>query len=313
MRKLILICLFLCAGIYELLAQEKVVSGKVLSDEGEPLPGVSILVKGSSTGTVTNIDGIYKLSIPEGSTLSFSFIGYLTQEVEVGNLSVVDVNMAIDTQQLSEIVVTALGVEREKKALGYSVQEIKGAPLVQSKENNIVNGLAGRVAGLTVNSSSGAPGASSRIVIRGNSSLLGNNQPLFIVDGIPIDNTQFSSSARSSTNSPSNGIRKGDEQRGGADYGNAIQDIDPNSIESISVLKGPTAVPLYGSRAQNGAIIITTKSGKGQKNIGISLSTSYSLQTPLRLPNFQNEYGQGGGGSFDYPGYLDVDESWGID
>lgn len=299
--------------LFGVQAQERTISGKVTSkDDNATLPGVTVMLKGTTTGTTTDMDGNYKLSVPaQGGVLVYSFVGMASQEVEIGTRSVVDLGMETDAQQLAEVVVTALGVEREKKALGYSVQELKGKTLTQSKETNIVNGLAGRVAGVTVNSSSGAPGASSRIVIRGNSSLLGNNQPLFVVDGIPIDNSQFSSSARNNTNEPSNGTRKGDEEQGAADYGNAAQDIDPNSIESLSVLKGPTAVALYGSRAQNGAIIITTKSGKGQKGLGISFNTSYSQQTPLRLPDFQNEYGQGSTGSRNYPEYLDVDESWG--
>ena len=314
MKKILLVSFaLLFALVANVQAQERAISGKITaSEDGAGLPGVNVLIKGTSVGTVTDFDGNYKLSVPaNGGTLIFSFIGFESQEMEIGSLSVIDVQLLADVKQLGEVVVTALGVEREKKALGYSVQEVKGKDLAQSKETNIVNGLAGRVAGLTVNSSSGAPGASSRIVIRGNSSLLGNNQPLFVVDGIPIDNTQFSSSARNSTNEPSNGTRKGDEEQGAADYGNAAQDIDPNSIESLSVLKGPTAVALYGSRAQNGAIIITTKSGKGQKGLGVSFNTSYSQQTPLRLPDFQNEYGQGGYGAVNYPDYLDVDESWG--
>ncbi|MDN5213512.1 SusC/RagA family TonB-linked outer membrane protein [Fulvivirgaceae bacterium BMA12] len=292
-------------------AQERTITGVVKDDSG-PVPGVNILLKGTTQGVVSDIDGIYKIIVPEsGGTLVFSSIGFVTEEVEIGNRSVINIALIPDVKQLSEVVVTALGVEREKKALGYSVQEIEGKELSKGREVNIVNGLAGKIAGVTVNSSSGAPGASSRIVIRGNSSLLGNNQPLFVIDGIPIDNTQFSSSARNNTNEPSNGIRLGDEEQGAADYGNAAQDIDPNNIESLSVLKGPTAVALYGSRAQNGAVIITTKNGKGQEGIGVTFSTAYSVQTPLRLPNFQNSYGQGGYGLVDYPDYLDVDESWG--
>ena len=311
-RKLLLCFIMLSAfAIGKSWAQSTVTGTVTDPEDGSPLPGVNVLIKGTGTGTITDANGVYSLSAASDAILVFSFIGYASQEVVVGSRSVIDLQLVTDARQLGEVVVTALGVEREKKALGYSVQEVKGDKLAQSKETNIVNGLAGRVAGLTVNSSSGAPGASSRVVIRGNSSLLGNNQPLFVVDGIPIDNTQFSSSARTNTNEPSNGTRKGDEEQGAADYGNAAQDIDPNSIESISVLKGPTAVALYGSRAQNGAIIITTKSGKGQTGVGVSFNTSYSIQTPLRLPDFQNEYGQGGYGNTDYPLYLDVDESWG--
>ena len=310
MKNYLLVFMF-CVFALSVQAQERTVTGVVKDDSG-PVPGVNILLKGTTQGVVSNIDGMYRILVPQsGGVLVFSSIGFVTEEVEIGNQSVINITLIPDVKQLSEVVITALGVERDKKALGYSVQELDGKEISEGREINIVNGLAGKIAGVNVNSSSGAPGASSRIVIRGNSSLLGNNQPLFVIDGIPIDNTQFSSSARNNTNEPSNGVRLGDEEQGGADYGNAAQDIDPNNIESLSVLKGPTAVALYGSRAQNGVIIITTKSGKEQEGIGVSFSTAYAFQTPLRLPNFQNSYGQGGYGAVDYPEYLDVDESWG--
>lgn len=314
--KLQVLCLSFLFSLFCLTqawAQNKMITGTVSnSADGAVLIGATVILKGTTTGATTNQRGTYSISVPsQGGTLVFSYYGFEGQEVEIGNRSVIDLSMTEEAQLLEEVVITALGVERETKALGYSVQELQGAELAQTKETNLVNSLAGKIAGVQITSSSGAPGASSRIVIRGASSLLGNNQPLFVVDGIPLDNTQFSSSPRNSTNEPSNGTRKGDEEQGGADYGNAIQDLNPDDIESLSVLKGPTAVALYGSRAQNGAIIITTKSGKGTKGIGISVSSNYSMQTPLRLPSFQNEYGQGGYGLVDYPEYLDVDESWG--
>ena len=294
-------------------AQDRTITGTVTdAEDGSSVFGATIVLKGTTRGVTSGENGIYRLQVPaQGGTLVVSFIGYEKQEIEIGSRNTIDIQLVSSVQVLDEVVITALGVERETKALGYSVQEIEGTELAQTKETNLVNSLAGKIAGVQITSSSGAPGASSRIVIRGASSLLGNNQPLFVVDGIPLDNTQFSSSPRNSTNEPSNGTRKGDEEQGGADYGNAIQDINPDDIESMSVLKGPTAVALYGSRAQNGAIIIKTKSGRAQKGIGIRLSSNYSAQTPLRLPSYQNEYGQGGYGLVDYPEYLDVDESWG--
>ncbi len=302
---------FLC--VTQVWAQERAVTGTVTAaDDGTYIAGATVILKGTNRGAATDDRGAYQINVPaSGGTLIFSFYGFERQEVVIGNQSVINVSMETAVQVLDEVVITALGVQRETKALGYSVQEVQGTDLAQTRESNIVNSLSGKVAGVQITSSSGAPGASSRIVIRGASSLLGNNQPLFVVDGIPLDNTQFSSSPRNSTNEPSNGTRKGDEEQGGADYGNAIQDINPDDIESMSVLKGPTAVALYGSRAQNGAILINTKSGKSGKGIGVSLSSNYSVQTPLRLPDYQNEYGQGGYGLLDYPEYLDVDESWG--
>lgn len=314
MRYKLLFCFLLTLGCsMQLWAQERSISGTITSSEdGSPLVGATVTLKGTNLGALTDENGKFNFKAPDGSnTLIVSFFGFQRQEVEIGNKSVINVSMVDAAQTLDEVVITALGVERETKALGYAVQEIQGIELAETKEANIVNSLAGKIAGVQITSSSGAPGASSRIVIRGASSLLGNNQPLFIVDGIPLDNTQFSSSPRNSTNEPSNGTRRGDEEQGGADYGNAIQDINPDDIESMSVLKGPTAVALYGSRAQNGAIVITTKSGKGTQGIGISVSSNYSVQTPLRLPDYQNEYGQGGYGLVDYPEYLGVDESWG--
>lgn len=312
-QKLLFIGMLLGLFCTQLHAQTRSVSGQVTSlEDKSPIPGVTVLVKGTTIGAFTDSQGKFKLEVPaEGAVLQVNFLGFRSMEVALGSSNSITIQMVSQDIALDEVVITALGVERDKKALGYSVQEIQGIELSESKETNLINSLSGKVSGVQITSSSGAPGASSRIVIRGASSLLGNNQPLFVVDGIPLDNTQFVSSPRNSSNEPGNGTRKGDEEQGGADYGNAIQDINPDDIESMSVLKGPTAVALYGSRAQNGAIIITTKSGKNQEGIGVSLSSSYSAQTPLRLPNFQNEYGQGGYGLVNYPDYMDVDESWG--
>lgn len=200
------------------------IDGQVSGEAGEPLPGVNVIVKGTSTGTVTDIDGRFSLNASnEAKTLVFSFIGYLTKEVDIGNSSTVDVELLTDSQQLSEVVVTALGIKREERSLGYSVQELNTQGLDEARETNIVNSLQGRVAGVQIAGASGNIGGSSRILIRGASSVSGNNQPLFVVDGTPIDNSNFNTEDTQKAN-------------GGIDYGNAAQDLNPDDIASISIL-----------------------------------------------------------------------------
>jgi TonB-linked SusC/RagA family outer membrane protein len=285
-------------------AQDRTLEGRVLDDAGIPLPGVSILLKGTSRGTVTNLNGMYKLNTnQETGVLVFSYVGFKTQEVAIGSQSVIDITLQADAAQLNEVVVTALGIEKEKKALGYAVQEVKGEALVQARETNLVNALSGKVAGVTVVGTPSGIGGSARITIRGDKSLnLGRNQPLFVVDGVPISNEQNGNSGR--------GMQD-------ADYGNGAAVVNPDDIASISVLKGANAAALYGARANNGVILITTKSGKGTKGIGISVNSNTTFDSPLRLPDYQNVYGQGLNGEF---GFVDgngggirdgVDESWG--
>ncbi|MCC9135961.1 SusC/RagA family TonB-linked outer membrane protein [Pontibacter silvestris] len=282
------------------VAQSRTVTGKVSSTEdGSALPGVSVALKGTTTGTITNIDGNFNLTVPaEGGTLVFSFIGMLQQEVPIGNQSSFDVAMAPDSKQLSEVVVTALGREVEKKSLGYAVQEVSGEDLNEARTPNLLNAMSGKVAGVQVTSTNGAPGSSSRVTIRGSSSIGSNNQPLFVVDGVPIDNGNYNSTTS-------------------IDYGNGAAAINPDDIASMSVLKGPAAAALYGSRGANGVILITTKNGKGTKGIGVSVNSNTSFETPFRLPDFQDSYGQGTKGDFKYVdgkggGVGDgVDESWG--
>jgi TonB-linked SusC/RagA family outer membrane protein len=308
MRKILFLSFFLLFGLtYQLHAQERIVAGKVTSaTDGGALPGVNVTVKGAAGGTITDVQGQYSISVPQSDAiLVFSFVGTQSQEIEVGNKNVINVAMRDDIKQLNEVVVTALGIEKEKRGLGYAVQDVKGEDLIQARESNVLNSLSGRVAGVQIVNSSGAVGASSRVVIRGNNSLRSNNQPLFVVNGIPIDN---------STNR--------NDGYGGVDFGNAASDINPNDIESISVLKGPAASALYGARAANGVILITTKSGKGAQGLGITFDHNSTFETPLRLPDYQNEYGQGypdskGVPQFSYVdgaggGLMDgVDESWG--
>ncbi|WKN45208.1 SusC/RagA family TonB-linked outer membrane protein [Tunicatimonas pelagia] len=287
------------------IAQGRIISGKVTSEEGgDPLPGVNVILKGTTQGTVTDIEGDFSLSVPsEDGILVFSFIGLESTEVVIGNQSTLNVTMSEDAQQLSEVVVTALGVEREERSLGYAVQEVKGEELTQARETNIVNSLAGKVAGVQVTGASGNIGGSSRVILRGINSISGDNQPLFVIDGTPIDNSNFNT-----TNT-----QRGS---GGRDYGNAIQDINPDDIESMSVLKGPSAAALYGSRASNGVILITTKKGTARKGIGVEINTNLTFENPYILPDYQNEYGGGYKQEFDlHEGQPVVnyaaDESWG--
>lgn len=309
---------FLLAGFWA-TAQDRPLSGVVTSaEDGQPLPGVSISVKGQTKGATTDAAGAFKLSVPSGSVLVFSYVGFTSMEVKVGNESTLNVQMAVSAKSLTEVVVTALGIERDKKALGYSVQELKNSELTQARPTNLVNALSGKIAGIQVTSSNGQPGASSRIMIRGANSIGGNNQPLFVVDGIPIDNGSYNTAASASATNTNNVS---------VDYGNGASAINPDDIDNISVLKGANAAALYGSRAANGVILITTKSGRGSKGVGISVNSNITFDKPFRLPEWQNGYGQGfskvnadgtfGGGVFEYVdgkggGINDgVDESWG--
>ncbi|MEN7549426.1 SusC/RagA family TonB-linked outer membrane protein [Rapidithrix thailandica] len=311
-KSILLICMvvmaFLCYCPVALgQNSDKVVSGTVKSaSDDNPLPGVNVLIKGTSIGAITDANGKYQLQVPSDNQqiLVFSYVGYATMEIAIGDRSVVDISMDEDAQELGEVVVTALGIERDKKALGYSVQELDGEELTKTKSSNVVNSLSGRVAGVQVTGSSGSVGASSRIIIRGNSSFNAENQPLFVIDGVLVDNSQPRKPSEQNTATVGN--------NDGADYGNAATDINPDDVASITVLKGPTAAALYGSRAQNGVILITTKSGKGTKGLGISYSGSYVAEKTLLLPDFQNSFGQGGYGAVDGTDYIAVDESWGL-
>ncbi len=302
MRKILLFGFLSAMVIGHALAQDRIVSGKVTAlEDRSPLPGVNVVLKGTSTGTVTNISGDYQLQVPSsGGTLVFSFIGLQSQEIEIGERSVVNVSMDQDIQQLGEVVVTGLGVEREKKALGYSVQEVKGSELTKTRQTNVLSSLQGKVAGAQITSSGGGLGSSSRVILRGPTSLLGNNQALFIVDGIPINNGS-AVNAQASGNIYDNIV----------DGGNRANDINPEDIESVSVLKGAAAAALYGSRAANGVIIITTKKGmaQGAKKTEVTLNSSYLWSQVYVLPRLQNRFGQGQFG--DNQGYLNDQESWG--
>ena len=264
-------------------AQSRTVSGRVIDKAtNEGLPGVSVIVKGTTNGTATNAEGQYSLNVAgEGGNLQFKNLGYVNVERSIGSSNTVDVAMDVDTKELNEVVVTALGVPREKRALGYAVSEVKADQVVQKSEPDVLRTLSGKVPGVNIISSSGVPGSSSRITIRGNTSLLGNNQPLFIVDGVPFDNSQTDSE---------------DQLVRGAGYSSRSADIDPNNIATINVLKGAAAAALYGSRAASGVIVITTKTGSGQrgpKGVQIGYTTGYSIEKIGGLPQYQNSFGAG--------------------
>ena len=299
-KRIHLFLLALAIGVIQGAAQVTTVRGIVTTEEdGEPVIGAAVIVKGTSLGTVTDVNGRFELSglPPSATRLLISYISLMAKEVAIAPQ--VSVTLKSDTHLLDEVVVTALGISREKKALGYTAQEVKQNALVQGKDNNLLNSLSGKIAGVRITNTQGDVG-SSRIVIRGETSIAGENQPLFIVDGIPVDNSQLN--ARSS----------------GRDFKNAIADLNPEDIKTLTVLKGPNAAALYGARAAHGAIVITTKGGdKRQKGIGITLHSSTQVSFVATLPEFQNLFGQGAGGRFSYvdgkgAGVNDgVDESWG--
>lgn len=246
------------------------ISGTVTSDSGEPLIGATVRTKGANQGTMTNNEGKFSFEVPdEITTLIVSYIGYETQEVEIAGRSVINVSLFEEVKSLDDVVITALGMKRDKKSLGYAVQDIEGESIQKTKELNVVNSLSGKIAGVNITQGGGnLGGGGARIVIRGETSLAGNNGPLFVIDGIPAGSN----------------------------------DVASDDIQSISVLKGPTAAALYGSRAAAGVIIITTKSGaNGQKNrVGADVNLSLAFQNPFILPKYQNEFGQGTGSIYRY-------------
>ncbi|PCJ95523.1 MAG: SusC/RagA family TonB-linked outer membrane protein [Flavobacteriaceae bacterium] len=262
-----------------MLAQSLTVSGTVTDSNGTPLPGVNVIEQGTSNGTSTDFDGNYSLNVSDGNAVvSFSYLGFSTQDVAINGQSTISVSLEEDAEMLGEVVVTALGIRKETKALGYSLTQVDGEELSTIKVPNAINSLQGKIAGVNITQNATGAGGSSRVVIRGASSLTGNNQPLYVVDGIPIGND----------NNGSAGLW------GGNDGGDGISSINPDDIESISVLKGGAASALYGSRASGGVIIVTTKSGKGQDGFGVEISSSVTFDAvDTSLQDFQTEYGQG--------------------
>ncbi len=294
-----------CGLLFFLSAQgQKTVTGTITdATTSEPLIGVNIQVKNTTKGTSSDVNGVFRLEeLNAEDILVFSYIGYMTTEETVGDRSSINANLK-EGVALTEVTVTALGIERATKALGYAAQEVDGKDISVVKTPNLLDNLTGKVAGVNITQGGSGVGSSSRIVIRGESSLSGDNQPLFVVNGVPISNAVGS-----------NGRSQGNLE---ADYGNGAAEISPDDIESVTILRGANATALYGSRAANGVVLITTKSGKGTKGIGVSISSSTTFERPLRIPEYQNKYGQGAGFNFEFvdgfgSGTNDnIDESWG--
>lgn len=300
---------FTCALICACLTAhaQRTVSGTILSGEDQsPLPGVNILLKGTTSGTISDSDGRYTINVTSDTdVIVFSFVGYTSQEVAVGSQAEINISLATDARTLSEVVVTALGIERDKKALGYAVQSVGNESLTTARETNVTNQLAGKIAGVTVVGSPSGVGGSARVTIRGERSLLiDKNQPLYVIDGVPISNGFTGASGRNNLE---------------VDFGNGASFLNPDDIESMTVLKGAAAAALYGSRAANGVIVIKTRTGKSTKGIGVEVNSNTTFETVLRLPEYQNVFGQGNGngGPFAFVnggggGLTDgTDEGWG--
>jgi TonB-linked SusC/RagA family outer membrane protein len=304
MRKLtLLLAMIGFIGLQGVFAQTSVTGTVTDADNGGTLPGVSVQVKGTSLGTVTDMDGKYSLQVPEdAAALIFSFVGMEPQEVAYTGQTVINVDMKTSALKLEEVVVTALGVSREKKSLGYATQEVQGDDLNQVARDNFINSMSGKIAGVQIKNNTNL-GGSSNIIIRGNSSLTQNNQALFVIDGVPVDNTLTNNSGQTTG-------------RSGFDYGNPASDINPDDIESINVLKGAAASALYGSRAANGVIMITTKKGsksaQGSQRIGVNINSSVTvgMVDKSTFPTYQTNYGAGYGPYYsggDYPGLGEED------
>lgn len=271
MRKVLLLFIWACLCSPVAFAQVRQLTGKVTAaEDGLGLAGASIIYKGTNVGTNADADGNFSFSVPDDGVLVISYVGFLIKEMPIGNQTKFDIKLDADTRQLAEVVVTAFGIEREKKALGYTVQEVKGSALTESRSTNVANALSGKIAGVRVQSN-GGPGSGSTIQIRGSSSVSGNNQPLIVIDGVPM------------------------EQTANKTWGGGISEINPDNIKEMSVLKGPNAAALYGSRAANGVILITTKNGQGTKGLGVDINSNITFERPWIKPDFQNTYGGGNG------------------
>ncbi len=293
MSKILKCLLFLFFG-YSAAAQTRQLNGVVNDPSNQAVASATLKVKGGTATTTTNAEGKFSFSVPVGSiVLQVSSVSFEPMEISVsGSDNNISISLVLSNNSLDEVVVTALGVKREKKALGYSVQEVGGKNFTEARENNLVNSLSGRVAGLQLYKTGNGPTGSTRIVIRGNNSLGGNNQPLIVVDGIPMDNYQTANNQG---------------EYGSFDGGNGISDINPDDIETLTVLKGPAAAALYGTRGGNGVILVTTKKGAARKGLGIKYSTNYVIDNPLLYTDNQSEYGQGANGIFD----VKSQSSWG--
>jgi TonB-linked SusC/RagA family outer membrane protein len=304
MKQTLLLLICLCFVTAVAGAQDRTITGTVTGKDGSALTGAVVQVKGTSIGTFTKAGGKYKITAPgSASALIFKLVGKKTKEVTIGSSDVIDVVLEEDAVHADEVVVTAIGLERQQKELGYSLQGVSGDALVQSRESNVVNAISSKVAGVQVINSSGSPGGSSYIRIRGSQSITGNNQPLFVVDGIPIDNSQNYSG------NPDNGENN---LLSSVNFSNRAIDLNSDDIENISVLKGPAATALYGIRAAGGAVLITTKKGRPSvgERVNVNLTTSVGFDQVNKLPELQTQFSQGGGGRYSAPA-PGASRSWG--
>ncbi len=274
-------------------SQKIKVTGVVEDAEG-PVIGASVIEKGTSNGTATDLDGNFTLMVSPNATLKISYVGSDPVEVKATETPM-KITLEQSTQMLSEVVVTALGIKRDRKALGYGLDEVKGDAFEKAKETNVINSMAGRVAGLVVSQTAGGPSGSTRVILRGSTEMTGNNQPLYVVDGVPLDNTNFGSAGTS----------------GGYDLGDGISSINPDDIESMSVLKGPAASALYGSRASHGVILITTKkAGKEKYSVEYNGTLTFDKQLS-KWDNVQQIYGMGSNGTYSIDAVSNTNKSWG--
>lgn len=278
LKKSALLAFFVLAAVWSSSLLAQTVSGKVTDAEtGEGLAGATVTETGTRNGTVSDVNGEYRLRLTDANAkLTISYTGYTTATVDVAGQTTLDVSLSAGAA-IDEVVVTALGIRKESKKVGFSVTQVDGQSLTQAREINVANSLVGRVAGLNVTSTASGPGGSSRVTLRGNTSISDNNQPLYVINGVPMDNSNLGSAGL----------------WGGADFGDGISSLNPDDIETISVLKGATAAALYGSRAKNGVILITTKSGKAQKGIGVEFNSNLTWEQPVILTDWQTEFGQG--------------------
>ena len=281
----------------QLQQQIRKVSGTVTDPLG-PIPGVTLVeMENPANGTVSDMDGNFELDIPVGSTLVISAIGYKTQQVAISAIDApLNIMLEEDSQLLDDVVVTALGIKRERKALGYGLEEVAGEALTKARETNVINSMAGRVAGLVVSQTAGGPSGSTRVILRGSTEMTGNNQPLYVIDGVPLDNTNYGSAGYS----------------GGYDLGDGISSINPDDIESMSVLKGPAASALYGSRASHGVILITTKKASGEDQFSVEYNGTLTFDTQLaKWDNIQQTFGMGSNGTYSIDAVSNTNKSWG--
>ncbi len=294
-KNLLVTIVLLIALLGSVMAQTRTITGTVTSAEDrESLPGANVVVVGLTIGTITGVNGEYSIDVPpEAQSLEFSYVGMENQIIAIGNQTIINVALALSSVALDEVVVTALGIERETKALGFAAQKLDSEELSASRELNVTRFLTGKVAGVQVTQTAAGTGGSSSVTIRGNSSLTGSNQPLYVVDGVPIINV------------PKDASRDGG-MWGDNDYGDGIGDINPEDVESVNVLKGPNASALYGSRGANGVILITTKSAKKRKGVTVELNSNLSFDQVNLIPTYQNKYATGYEGTNLYGSMVDI-------